>query len=100
MQPWLHVHVCDARTLTCPRGSLSLTNAVILLAIGIGVFGDTDQDFAGFFSIEGNPSDGCLSYGFGISLAALFVNVIATVVGIISIFFNKMKAMQKAGKQS
>ena len=64
------------------------------------MFGDTDQDFAGYFSIEGHPSDGCLSYGFGVSLAALFVNVIATVVGIISIFFNKIKASQKAGKQS
>lgn len=63
------------------------------------MFGDTDQDFAGFFSIEGGVSDGCLSYGFGIALASLFVNVIATVVGVVAIFFHKMKALHKSGKQ-
>ena len=79
--------------------SLTFPHAVILLIIGIGVFGGTDQDFAGFFSIQGGPADGCLSYGFGIALASLFVNVIATVVGVASIFFNKMRALHKSGKQ-
>ena len=64
------------------------------------MFGDTDQDFAGFFSIEGSRSDGCLSYGFGVALASLFVNVIATVVGIAAVFFHKMKALHKSGKQN
>ena len=67
---------------------------MVLLAIGVGVFGGTDQDFAGFFSIEGGPADGCLSYGFGVALASLFVNLIATVVGVVSIFFRKMKALK------
>ena len=65
------------------------------------MFGGTDQDFAGFFSIEGGRSDGCLSYGFGIALASLFVNLIATVVGVVAIFFHKMKKTlhSKSGKQ-
>ena len=63
------------------------------------MFGDTDQDFAGFFSIEGGPADGCLSYGFGVALASLLVNLIATVVGVVSTFFHKMKAMHKNRKQ-
>lgn len=75
--------------------SFPSVSAVVLLVIGIGVFGDTDQDFAGFFSIEGSASDGCLSYGFGVALASLFVNVIATVVGIVAIFYRKMKALHK-----
>ena len=80
--------------------SLLFLCTVILLIIGIGVFGGTDQDFAGFFSIEGGPSDGCLSYGFGVALASLFVNVIATIVGVVSIFYHKMKALHKSGKQN
>ena len=80
---------------------LSSCSTVILLVIGVGVFGGTDQDFAGFFSIEGGASDGCLGYGFGIALSSLLVNVIATVVGVVSIFFHKMKALHKikSGKQ-
>jgi hypothetical protein len=81
-------------------GSAISFASVILLIIGIGVFGGTDQDFAGFFSIEGGPSDGCLSYGFGVALASLFVNVIATIVGVVSIFYHKMKALHKSGKQN
>ena len=66
------------------------THTVIFLAIGLGVFADTDQSFAGYFSVDGAPEDGCLSYGFGISLAAFIINVIATVIGIIAIFYRKM----------
>ena len=75
-------------------------HTVVLVAVGVGVFGDTDRDFAGFFSLGGDPASGCLSYGFGISFAALFVNVIATVVGSIAIFFNTMKSIHKRGKQN
>ena len=73
---------------------------VFLLVIGVGVFGSIDQDFAGYFSIEGKASDGCLSYGFGVALASLFVNLIAAVIGTVAIFFHKMKALhKKKGKQ-
>ena len=69
---------------------------MIFLAIGLGVFADTDQDFAGFFSIEGQATKGCLSYGFGISLAAFIVNVIATVVGIVAVFYKTFAAKQRS----
>ena len=65
------------------------------------MFGAIDQDFAGYFSIEGRASEGCLSYGFGVALASLFVNLIATGVGVVAPFFHKMKKAlhKKSGKQ-
>ncbi|CAI8016101.1 hypothetical protein GBAR_LOCUS9904 [Geodia barretti] len=80
-------------------GSVVSFVSIILLIIGIGVFGGIEQDFAGFFSIDGGPADGCLSYGFGVALASLFVNLMGTVVGVVSIFFRKMKAMHKSNKR-
>lgn len=75
---------------------LTPPSPVIFLAIALGVFVDLDKDFAGFFSIEGQAADGCLSYGFGISLAAFIVNVIATVVGIVAIFYKTFAAKQRS----
>ena len=88
--------------MQCPFSS-TICSTVILLVIGVGVFGGTDQDFAGFFSIEGEASDGCLSYGFGIALASLLVNAIATAVGVVAVFYHKMKKRlykAKGGKQN
>ena len=72
---------------------------VIFLAIGLGVFADIDQDFAGFFSLESQATDGCLSYGFGIALAAFIINVIATVVGIVAIFYKTFATKQHSKQQ-
>ena len=72
------------------------THTVIFLAIGIGVFVGIDQDYAGFFSLEGEPTDGCLSWGFGIALAAFIINIIATIVGVVAIFYRQIRRYQKA----
>ncbi len=63
---------------------------VIFYAIGIGLFLDQDQNFAGFYSLDGSPISGCLSYGFGIALSAFVVNVIGTIAGLVAICYKKI----------
>lgn len=63
---------------------------MILYAVGIGVFLEQEQDFAGYFSLDGAPQDGCLSYGFGIALSAFIVNIIGTVLGLLAICYKKL----------
>lgn len=63
---------------------------MILYAVGLGAFLNQSQDYAGFFSLDGVQFEGCLSYGFGIALAAFIVNVIATVAGLVAICYKKM----------
>lgn len=70
--------------------SLPPSLPVVLYAIGLGVFLDQEQDFAGYFSLDGSPHDGCLSYGFGIALSAFIINIIATIVGLLAICYKKM----------
>ena len=103
-----HTHICTSHTCipipththihtphTCIP-SHTHTHTVIFLAIGIGVFVGIDQDYAGFFSLEGEPTDGCLSWGFGIALAAFIINIIATIVGVVAIFYRQIRRYQKA----
>ena len=54
------------------------------------MFLDQPQDFAGFFSLDGAPQAGCLSYGFGIALSAFIVNIIGTLVGLMAICYKKL----------
>ena len=80
------------------------THTVIFYAISLGVFAELDQDFAGFFSLNGRQQEGCLSYGFGIALAAFIINTIAAAVGIVAIFYRaicppKNKFVYKPNKQ-
>ena len=63
------------------------THTVIFYAVAMGVFVDTDQHFAGFFTLNGSLQDGCLSYGFGIALAAFLVNIIAAIIGVGAILY-------------
>ena len=86
-QPPPHTHIHTPHTCT---------PTVVFLAIGIGVFVAIDQDYAGFFSLEGEPTDGCLSWGFGIALAAFIINIIATIVGVVAIFYRRIRKYQKA----
>ena len=60
---------------------------VLFYAIALAAYVDLDQDFAGFFSLNGGRYDGCLSYGFGIALAAFLVNTIATAIGFVAICY-------------
>lgn len=63
---------------------------VICYGVGMGAFLNQGQDFAGFFSLDGVQFEGCLSYGFGIALAAFIINVIATVAGVVAICYKKL----------
>ena len=76
--------------------SLLYIHPVVCFAIGIGVFVDLDQSFAGFFSINGVEQEGCLSYGFGIALAAFIINILATVIGSVAICYRKAKPNREA----
>ncbi len=62
-------------------------HTVLLYSAALGVYADTDQHFAGFFTINGTERDGCLSYGFGIALAGFIVNIIASIVGFAAIIY-------------
>lgn len=72
------------RTLSLP------SLPVILYSVGLGVFLDQQQDFAGYFSLDGSPHNGCLSYGFGITLSGFIINIIATIIGLLAICYKKM----------
>lgn len=77
-------------------GAITAGLTVVCFAIGIGVFVDLDQSFAGFFSINGVEQEGCLSYGFGIALAAFIINILATVIGSVAICYRKAKPNREA----
>ena len=66
------------------------TSTVLFYAIALAAYVDLDQDFAGFFSLNGGRHEGCLSYGFGIALAAFLVNTIATAIGIVAICYHRL----------
>lgn len=71
-------------------GAASAIISIVLYAVGLGVFLDQKQDFAGYFSLDGIPQDGCLSYGFGITLSGFVINIIATLIGLFAICYKKM----------
>ena len=66
------------------------TSTVLFYAIALAAYVNLDQDFAGFFSLNGGRYEGCLSYGFGIALAAFLVNTIATAIGIVAICYHRL----------
>lgn len=94
------IHACETSCSHCRlqlvQLSFSLSHTVVFFAISLGVFADLDQDFAGFFSREGIPEEGCLSYSFGISLAAFIVNIIASVVGVVAVFNPQIQEIQRS----
>ena len=76
--PPIHTHLIHQYTI------------VLFYAIALAVYVDLDQDFAGFFSLNGGRHEACLSYGFGIALAAFLVNTIATTIGIVAICYHRL----------
>ena len=70
--------------------SHSYIPTVLFYAIALAAYVDLDQDFAGFFSLNGGRHEACLSYGFGIALAAFLVNIIATAIGIVAICYHRL----------
>jgi hypothetical protein len=58
--------------------------ASILYAVALGVFIDTDRDYAGFFSINGQPNPGCLGISFGLFTGSFSISVISTLVSFVA----------------
>ena len=69
---------------------LTQKRSMLFYTISLAAYVDLDQDFADFFSLNGDRHDGCLSYGFGIALAAFLVNIIATMIGFVAICYHRL----------
>lgn len=81
-----------------PSLSLSLTwdpisPPVVAYVIAVGVFLGIDNDYGGFFSLNGEPSSGCLSYSFGLAVGAFLTNLMGGFLGIIAFVYEYRKKM-------
>ena len=50
------------------------------------------KDYAGFFSLNGLPSEGCLSYSFGLAVGSWMTNLMGGVLGIIAFVYGYRKS--------
>ena len=51
-----------------------------------------DNDYAGFFSLNGLPNSGCLWYSFGLAVGAWMTNLIGGAVGIGAFVYSYRKS--------
>ena len=65
---------------------------VCFYAITIGMFLGTDEDYGGFFSLNGLPSEGCLSYSFGLAVGSWMTNLMGGALGIIAFVYGYRKS--------
>ena len=61
----------------------------ICFAISIGMYTSIDQTFSGFFSLSGNPEDGCLSHGFGLVTGAMCLDLLASGLQLFAVFYHQ-----------
>lgn len=61
----------------------------ISFAVSIGLFTRIDQTFSGFFSLNGNPEEGCLSHGFGLITGAMCLDLLAAGLLLFAMFYHK-----------
>ena len=61
-------------------------------AVTIGMFLGIDNDYAGFFSLNGLPNSGCLWYSFGLAVGAWMTNLIGGAVGIGAFVYSYRKS--------
>lgn len=54
--------------------------SAVCYAIALGVFEDSDPDFAGFFSLNGRPSSGCIDISYGLAIGSIAINIIGVIV--------------------
>ena len=56
------------------------------------MFLGTDEDYGGFFSLNGLPSEGCLSYSFGLAVGSWMTNLMGGALGIIAFVYGYRKS--------
>jgi len=83
-------HLCVAAHMFFHLCFVVCSIIVIFYSVSLALFLNLGLDFAGFFSVDGMRTSGCLSYGFGIALAAFIINILATIAGLVAICYKKM----------
>lgn len=82
------------------RGIFLVSAVVSLLgalcyAVAIGLFFDTDRDYAGFFSLNGIEADGCLDYSFGMAVGSFILNLSGAIVSCLAVCYYYTKNKSK-----
>ncbi len=71
----------------------------ICYAISLGVYEDSDSDFAGFFSLNGRPSGGCIDVSYGLAIGSIVINVIGTIIGTMAYCYKPVSTYLNRNKE-
>ncbi len=70
----------------------------ICYSIALGVYEDSDPDFAGFFSLNGRASGGCIDVSYGLAIGSIVINVIGTVVATLAFCYKTASTFSSSSK--
>ena len=72
------VPLCRSKALYFASGISGLVSTACLV-ISLVVYGIIDQSFAGFFSVNGEAVNGCLTHGYGLVVAAGVLGLLGSI---------------------
>ena len=72
--------------------------SAICYAVALGVYEDSDSDFAGFFSLNGRPSGGCIDVSYGLAIGSIVINVIGTLVATLAFCYKYISSYSESSK--
>lgn len=71
----------------------------IFYSVTLGVFIDTDMDYAGFFSVNGQSSSGCLGTSFGLAIGSFAINLMGSLVAALAFFYKDLAKRCRSKKE-
>ena len=66
---------------------LLLIPIVAATVVAVAVFLNVHRSYAGFFTVNGESQDGCLSYSFGLAIGSLLTNLMGGVLAIVAFVY-------------
>ena len=78
---------------------LVLSYSAVFYSITLGVFLETDMDYAGFFSVNGQSSSGCLGTSFGLAIGSFAINLMGSLVAALAFFYKNLAKKCRSKKE-
>eukprot|EP00800_Vazella_pourtalesii_P000238 TRINITY_DN10226_c2_g1_i1.p1 TRINITY_DN10226_c2_g1~~TRINITY_DN10226_c2_g1_i1.p1 ORF type:complete len:129 (-),score=21.94 TRINITY_DN10226_c2_g1_i1:250-636(-) len=80
----LVIPLCRSKALYLGSGICGIVSTVFL-TISLVVYGFIDHSFAGFFSVNGEAVSGCLTHGYGLTVAAGVLGLVGSITSFMAV---------------
>ena len=77
--------------------TFSITLAVFY-GLALWFYTSIDEDYAGFFTLNGKPHNGCWAISLGLAIGASSVNVFAAIVAALSYCYHHLEKWRRSKK--